>query len=360
MLIPSNCFDTQNSNYFSSNEITTSPFSCLPWELLAKIFENISLRDSLHLQQTTTLDNIQCAFKFNLNQRAKKYGYEDHLNCEDIDFFKKLFNEANRINQIFQIYDANNKLPENNLKHVLSLPCEEIIHFYSLEEIRRSDNLEIFSRYLLKNFTSVSKKNLNDQAINGLVLSLSHLQPITFKFLVQLEIINSSQPWFNSALDVSILLPCSTSLQRLLEQPNSMHLLRQSNITPLHLIAAHADVVNIIIEYLMREESEYQNIFQNSELLSEKASSENPYLQVIRDLIETGLDIDHFNKSELSPLHIASRNGRLEVVDALIQCGANIHLQIKIGKTPIQLAMYMGHLKVVTRLMQAGANIKKR
>ena len=61
------------------------------------------------------------------------------------------------------------------------------------------------------------------------------------------------------------------------------------------------------------------------------------------------------NSGETS-LYIASANGHLDVVRELLARGANIEAASNGGFTPLILASWLGHVDVVRALLAAGAN----
>ncbi len=58
-----------------------------------------------------------------------------------------------------------------------------------------------------------------------------------------------------------------------------------------------------------------------------------------------------------SPLYIASQNGHIDVVKELVASGAQIDLQENTGTSPLYIASQNGHIDVVKELVASGAQI---
>ena len=99
------------------------------------------------------------------------------------------------------------------------------------------------------------------------------------------------------------------------------------------------------------------------------------HLDVIKEFLKHGIDIDDRNKTGRTALHIASSRGKISIVKELLEHGANIDLHA--SKKPEKCigcdcenchgdgnALYMasenGHLEVVKLLLQYGAKFKNQ
>ena len=66
------------------------------------------------------------------------------------------------------------------------------------------------------------------------------------------------------------------------------------------------------------------------------APFDDTYFDVVRDLLEHGIDVDaHANIEHSTPLHLASYCGGFKVAQLLLDYGANINVQDKTGRTPL-------------------------
>ncbi len=73
--------------------------------------------------------------------------------------------------------------------------------------------------------------------------------------------------------------------------------------------------------------------------------------------LKLNLNLNIKNRDGLTPLYIASQNGYLEIVRELIQQGANVDLCGVENATPLIVASFSGHLEIVQELLQHQANV---
>ena len=85
--------------------------------------------------------------------------------------------------------------------------------------------------------------------------------------------------------------------------------------------------------------------------------AEKGYVQVMKKLVDNGIDVDSPNDNERTPLHYASLNGHLDVVELLLENGANVNVQNPFKNTPLHYATQKRFIKVAELLLQKGANI---
>ena len=86
-------------------------------------------------------------------------------------------------------------------------------------------------------------------------------------------------------------------------------------------------------------------------------ASQNGHLDVVRELIGKGAQIDMQANDGYSALIVASQNGHLDVVRELIGKGAQIDMQENNGYSALIVASQNGHLDVVRELIGKGAQI---
>ena len=84
------------------------------------------------------------------------------------------------------------------------------------------------------------------------------------------------------------------------------------------------------------------------------------HLDIVKELITRGADIEHTTDSHSSPLRGAAFDGHLPVVEYLIDQGADIDKPNQVGQSPLTIAAAMRKMKTVEFLLKKGANIHHR
>ena len=80
-------------------------------------------------------------------------------------------------------------------------------------------------------------------------------------------------------------------------------------------------------------------------------------VEMVKELIQAGADIEGRDKDGETPLIWASSYGHLEIVQELIQAGADVNAKDNDACTPLIWASSRGHLAVVQELIKSGANV---
>ena len=104
---------------------------------------------------------------------------------------------------------------------------------------------------------------------------------------------------------------------------------------------------------------------QGIEINGRNASNQTPLdraaskgnLDVVRFLVKRGAEVDSCDKKGWTPLHQAARFGHLEVSRLLVDHGANVNARMQIHWTPIHLSSSNGHFEVVKLLLEHGADV---
>ncbi|MFH0821133.1 MAG: ankyrin repeat domain-containing protein [Pseudomonadota bacterium] len=78
-------------------------------------------------------------------------------------------------------------------------------------------------------------------------------------------------------------------------------------------------------------------------------------VEIVKALLDGGMDVNVKGKGSVTPLSEASRNGHTEVVKLLLSKGADPRARSEEGSTPLMLATQEGHGKVVELLLKHGA-----
>jgi len=94
--------------------------------------------------------------------------------------------------------------------------------------------------------------------------------------------------------------------------------------------------------------------------LSLHTCAENGHLDVARDLIEAGADVNAKDNDGFTPLSICAEKGHLNVARALIEAGADVNAKDNEGLTPLYMCALGGHLEVARALIEAGADVNAK
>jgi ankyrin repeat protein len=86
-------------------------------------------------------------------------------------------------------------------------------------------------------------------------------------------------------------------------------------------------------------------------------ASHSGHVQVVKELLDHGADIEAKANEGWTPLHAACYFGRLAVVIELMSRGVNIYAKSNDGDTPLHLASEADHLAIVQALLNGGADI---
>jgi len=79
------------------------------------------------------------------------------------------------------------------------------------------------------------------------------------------------------------------------------------------------------------------------------------HLEVVRELLSQGAEVDAADNNGLTPLYVACNNGHLEVVRELLSWSPNVNASDNKGLTPLYVASKNFHMKVVVELLEWSA-----
>jgi len=83
-------------------------------------------------------------------------------------------------------------------------------------------------------------------------------------------------------------------------------------------------------------------------------------IEVVKQLLAAGANVNAKNKWGGTPLHWAARGGHKEIVELLIAKGANVNAKNDEDGTPLHLAADRGHTEVVELLITKGADVNAK
>ncbi|RYP78164.1 hypothetical protein DL769_003245 [Monosporascus sp. CRB-8-3] len=83
-------------------------------------------------------------------------------------------------------------------------------------------------------------------------------------------------------------------------------------------------------------------------------------VDIARDLLADGVDVDARADWDTTPLHLAAKAGHTQMVRLLLQAGAKVAPEATFIQTPLHMAAQEGHESVVQILIDAGADCNDR
>jgi ankyrin repeat protein len=85
-------------------------------------------------------------------------------------------------------------------------------------------------------------------------------------------------------------------------------------------------------------------------------ASSNGYIEIVKELLKNGADVNAKKNNGNAPLIMASSEGFLEVVKELLLHGANVNTTLNNGFSSLTLASFNGHTEVVRELLDNNAD----
>jgi len=83
-------------------------------------------------------------------------------------------------------------------------------------------------------------------------------------------------------------------------------------------------------------------------------------LELIKELLDKGANINNRDKDGMTALHNAAIEGHIEIVKYLLKRGANLEAANNVGMTALHLAVYNRNIEVVRELIKNGAKLNIR
>ncbi|MFM2200354.1 MAG: hypothetical protein RL769_409 [Pseudomonadota bacterium] len=218
---------------------------------------------------------------------------------------------------------------------------------------------------LIKNGAKVDLKNNNGQTalmhasqnrsfevVNELLKNGADLTGITEDFMnsIQSQVIKDNikkyQDFYSKKDNEEILYQIQVSLSEYLSDSKAL-----TDFSTINFPDDRGQVQSIELNF-----NAISNIynFQNHLLM---IALQNDNLNVVKKLIENGVDINLKDGYGNTALILASQRGHLEVVKELIKNGADINLQSYIGYSALIYASSFNHLEIVKELIKNGADV---
>nr|WP_223158721.1 ankyrin repeat domain-containing protein [Wolbachia endosymbiont of Pentalonia nigronervosa] len=78
-------------------------------------------------------------------------------------------------------------------------------------------------------------------------------------------------------------------------------------------------------------------------------------INIIKDLLEKGADVNARDNDDKTVLHLAAENGYMDVVEYLLEKGINVDAKDDQGRTALDLANKFGHTEGANAILEAVA-----
>ncbi|XP_021941805.1 ankyrin-1-like [Zootermopsis nevadensis] len=122
----------------------------------------------------------------------------------------------------------------------------------------------------------------------------------------------------------------------------------------LHIASLYSqeEVVRLLIE---RGVDINVRSFDNETALHFAAQRGN--VEIMTLLVDAGMSVNETSTGDETPLHVAARHGNLRATEFLVERGADLEIADTIGRTPLMLAVSRGNVEVVRYLTMKGADV---
>jgi ankyrin repeat protein len=92
------------------------------------------------------------------------------------------------------------------------------------------------------------------------------------------------------------------------------------------------------------------------EMIVDELRKPEPNLDLVRDLITLGANLDWLDESGWTALHWCSYSNNLEIAKMFIDAGADLNIQDNHDMTPLHWCAYRNHPGIAKILLDAGAD----
>ena len=83
-------------------------------------------------------------------------------------------------------------------------------------------------------------------------------------------------------------------------------------------------------------------------------------LEAVRNLLETGADVNATGNELFYPLHIAVSQGYMDIVKLLLEHQAQVNVKDSYDSTPLHIAVLKGHTDIIKLLIVYGADVNAK
>jgi len=140
---------------------------------------------------------------------------------------------------------------------------------------------------------------------------------------------------------------------------NQFHLkiARAMSSSPLiNLVASNGDIN--VVKDLLKSGVDIDAKYKYDKTLLHQAAKKN-WLDIVKYLVENGANIEAIDKSDgNTPLHEAVVKNNICVVKYLVESGANLNAMSIMHNTPLHRAAYWNHMEIAKYLLECGADNK--
>lgn len=220
---------------------------------------------------------------------------------------------------------------------------------------------ELIEKYLSSNNRSpITKEILNDD-INNLQINYLILQQIDY--LLEKKIISKNDIYEKEIIINSEFFKKNNSNPKLIKDTIDLLELRgelekvysdYDNYKLIHFVCEFSTLE--IVKYLVDKgvDLEFKNYNKETPL---HIACEVSTPEIIKYLIDKGVDLETKNYNEWKPIHLACRHQNYDVVKLLIDKGVDLESVNEYGYKPIHYACIKSDLKIIKLLVNKGINL---
>ncbi|KAG5519428.1 hypothetical protein PMAC_002055 [Pneumocystis sp. 'macacae'] len=348
--------------------------------LIEKIEESIRKNDAENFQILIDKLRYKCLSNFfiSLMRRSlliKSFScVEVILPCLSVFIEEEEIDDRNLIHKLIISIGRNKEKTSENI-------CEDVIPFPSIDRTFYStsivNNLHVFGR----NFSSSSNNSVSVDDIEPLEFLLSRLEPVYYKYLLGRDVYNRLPlhyaVGYGLVRNTQLILDYMIKWKQLNPETDNLNNSKwrdSEGYTPLHqaILIRNTEILNILQTMNKKVDKLsygtkiiYEETLENLDNCSALALAVKfNYDEIVCQLLESGLDINHQDKDGKSALHIAVHLGNINSIKVLLN-GTKFQKQDTelvenvYGWTPLFIAAVEGFSEIIELLVSANARIDK-